>query len=122
MVCDYRPLKDEPYRVRLTIGGDRLDYEKEIASPANLLETKLLLNSVTSDAHKGAKFLGIDIKDFFLLTYLPGGERKITWKNMDIILYQIPEVYVVISQEKQFLLYVLTTLASNTSIKMMQII
>ena len=77
MVCDYRPLKDEHYRVRLTIGGDKLDYEKETASPAtNLLETKLLLNSVISDAHKGAKFLGIDIKDFFLLTYLPEGERE----------------------------------------------
>ena len=66
MVCDYRPLKDEPYRVRLTVGGDKLDYFGETASPtANLLETKLLINSVISDAHKGARFLGIDIKDFF---------------------------------------------------------
>ena len=68
MVCDYRPLKHEPWRVRLTIGGDKLDYEKEILSlTANLLETKLLLNSVVSDAHKGARFLGIDIKDFSYL-------------------------------------------------------
>ena len=40
MVCDYRPLKEEKYRVRLTIGGDRLDYTNETASPAaNLLDT-----------------------------------------------------------------------------------
>ena len=77
MVCDYRPLKDEPYRVRLIIGGDKLEYDKETASPTtNLLETKLLLNSVISDAHKGARFLGIDIKDFFLLTFLPPGDRE----------------------------------------------
>ena len=66
MVCDYRPLKDEPYRVRLAIGGDKLDYFGETAAPAaSLLEAKLLINSVISDAHKGARFLGIDIKDFF---------------------------------------------------------
>ena len=72
MVCDYRPLKYEPYHVRLTICSDKLDYDKETASPStNLLETKLLINSVLSDAHKGARFLGIDIKDFFLLTFNP---------------------------------------------------
>ena len=26
MVCDYRPTKSDPYRTRLTIGGDKLDY------------------------------------------------------------------------------------------------
>ena len=77
MVCDYRPLKDEPYRVRLTIGGDKLDYFDDTASPAaSLLETKILINSVISDAHHGARFLGIDIKDFFLLSYLPPDQKE----------------------------------------------
>ena len=77
MVCDYRPLKDEPYRVRLTIGGDKLDYFDDTASPAaSLLETKLLINSVISDAHRGARFLGIDIKDFFLLSFLPPDQKE----------------------------------------------
>ena len=50
MVCDYRPLKEEKFRVRLTIGGDKLEYLEETSSPAaNLLKTKLLLNSVISD-------------------------------------------------------------------------
>lgn len=33
-----------------------------------MLETKLMLNSVISDAAKGARFLTIDIKDHFLAT------------------------------------------------------
>ena len=68
-VCDYRPLKDEPYRVRITVGGDRLDYHDDAGSPAaNLLETKILINSVISDADKGARFMCADIKDHFLAT------------------------------------------------------
>lgn len=66
-VCDYRALKDDPYRIRLVVGGDRLDYNEDPASPAaGLLETKLLLNSVISDAHKGARFMSMDLKDHFL--------------------------------------------------------
>ena len=61
MVCDYRPLKEEKFRSRLTIGGDKLPYDDETASPAaDLLETKIFLNSTISDAHKGARFMGID--------------------------------------------------------------
>lgn len=33
MVCDFRPLKSKPYRVCLTVGGDRLDYNNDPASP-----------------------------------------------------------------------------------------
>ena len=52
MVCDYRPLKEEKYHVRLTIGGDKLQYNDETASPtADLLETKILVNNTISDAH-----------------------------------------------------------------------
>eukprot|EP00957_Ditylum_brightwellii_P048996 3717602-Ditylum_brightwellii.AAC.1 len=31
MVCDYKLLKAEKYRVRLTIGGDKLNYNDETA-------------------------------------------------------------------------------------------
>ena len=62
-------MKDEPYRVRITVGGDRLDYEDDAgSSAANLLETKILLNSIISDARKGARFMYLDIKDHFLGT------------------------------------------------------
>ena len=81
-VCDYRPLKDESYRVRITVGGDRLDYKDDAGSPAaNLLETKILLNSVISDAHRGARFMSADIKDHFLATPMDQPEyMKVNYK------------------------------------------
>ena len=57
MIYDYRPLKFEPHQVRLTVGGDKLEYPDEAVSPAaSLLETKLLLNSTISNTHKGHDF------------------------------------------------------------------
>ena len=42
MVCDFRPNKEDKYRTRLTVGGDRLDYEGKQSSPAaSLLESEL---------------------------------------------------------------------------------
>ena len=71
MVCDHRPLMKERFRVRLTLGGDVLEYDGNASSPAaSLLEAKLLINSVISDSHLGAKFMSIDLKDFFLQSYL----------------------------------------------------
>ena len=69
MVCDIRPLKTEKYRVRLMVGGDRLQYPDDTTLPAaTLLETKLLLNSTISQSARGARFMTLDIKDFFLQT------------------------------------------------------
>ena len=66
-VLDYRPLKSELYRVRITCGGNKLSYPLDDGSPAaDMLETKILINSTISDAHKGAQFMSTDIKDFFL--------------------------------------------------------
>ena len=68
-VCDYHPLKSEPFRVRLTVGGDRLEYPDYDSSPtASLLEPKLLLNSTISDSRRGAIFMSYDMKDCFLET------------------------------------------------------
>ena len=75
LVCDYRPTKLDPYRTRLTVGGDRLDYFGDSSSSAaSLIETKLLLNSVISDAINGARFMSLDIKDYFLQSELPDPE------------------------------------------------
>ena len=51
-------------------------------SPAtDLVETKLLINSVISDAKKGAKFLTMDLKDMFLHTPMKDPEyMKIPFK------------------------------------------
>ena len=88
-VCDYRPLKEEVYRIRITVGGDRLSYHEDAGSPAaNLLETKIILNSTISDAHKGARFMTADIKDHFLATPMRDPEYmrvKIKYFPPDII-------------------------------------
>ena len=42
-VCNYWPLKEEPFRICLVVGGDRLDYADDAGAPAaSMLETKLL--------------------------------------------------------------------------------
>ena len=44
-------------------------YLDDAGSPAaNLMETKLLVNSTISDAKHGARFMSADIKDYFLAT------------------------------------------------------
>jgi len=69
VVCSHKPLKKEQHRVRVVVGGNKLDYLFETASPAaGLLETKLLLNSIISDVNEGAKFFSMDLSDFFLAT------------------------------------------------------
>ena len=85
-VLDHRLLKIEPYRVRITVGGDRLSYAEDAGShAANLLETKVLINSTISDANKGAKFMTADIKDYFLATPMDKPEY------MKVKLKHIPE-------------------------------
>ena len=77
MVCDYRPLKEEKFRVRLTIGGNKMEYDNETVLPtANLINKKNLVNSTTSDANKGARFMSVNIKDCFLMMPLPKNDRE----------------------------------------------
>lgn len=71
--CNYRPEKEDPNRVRITLGGDRINYPGDCGTPtADLTTVKLLLNSVISTPN--AKFMSIDIKDFYLNTPLPRKE------------------------------------------------
>ena len=66
-VCTMRPNKSEVYRIRMTVGGDRLDAYQDVRSPAvGITDTKIHLNSTISDAHKGARYCTADLKDFFL--------------------------------------------------------
>ena len=56
----------------MTVGGDRLDAYQDVRSPAiGLVDTKLHLNSVISDAHFGARYCTGDLKDFFLVSDMP---------------------------------------------------
>eukprot|EP00804_Cyclotella_cryptica_P014654 CCRYP_012668-RA/>CCRYP_012668-RA protein AED:0.51 eAED:0.40 QI:0/0/0/1/0/0/2/0/482 len=66
IVIDFRPQKADPNRVRITAGGNLIkDYPGELTTrTADLTTSKILWNSVLST--KGARFMGIDIKSFFL--------------------------------------------------------
>ena len=64
-----RPEKKEKNRTRFTVGGDRINYPGEVATPtADMLVAKLLFNSVVST--KGARFMTMDISNFYLMTPL----------------------------------------------------
>ena len=68
-VCDIRPNKEEKYRVRLTAGGDRLDFPGDPSSAAvATTDAKIHINSTISDSKKGARYLVMDIKHFYLGT------------------------------------------------------
>ena len=69
-VCTIRPEKAEPNQTRFTVGGDRINFPGEVATPtADMLVAKALFNSVISTA--GAKFMTMDISNFYLMTPLP---------------------------------------------------
>jgi hypothetical protein len=76
ITCLLRPEKvDEPNRTRLVAGGDRVHYHGNADTPtANLLTIKILVNSIISTA--GAKFMTMDIKDFYLNTQMARYEYK----------------------------------------------
>jgi Reverse transcriptase (RNA-dependent DNA polymerase) len=74
IVVAYRPEKAQPYRVRLTVGGDRVIFNGECSTKtADLATVKLLLNSVISTP--GARFMTLDIKDFYLNTIMKWEDR-----------------------------------------------
>ena len=87
--CDHRPLKEEEYRARLVVGGDKLTYHADASSPAaSILETKILVNSILSDYDEGARFMSVDLKDFFLQSFMESPEfmrLPFKWFPQDII-------------------------------------
>ena len=67
-ICNVRPQKSEIHRVRLTASGDKLDAYEETSSPTvSLIDAKLHFNSTIYDAQNGARHLGLDIKNFYLV-------------------------------------------------------
>jgi hypothetical protein len=61
------PSRRNPYRIRFTIGGNRIDHKGKVSTPtAELTTIKILFNSILST--KGVCFMTADIKDFYLNT------------------------------------------------------
>jgi hypothetical protein len=70
LICDFKPTKTEKHRVRLTVGGDRLDYSGDTAtSTADITTFKKIINSTFSTNE--AKMMMMDIKNYNLGTPLP---------------------------------------------------
>jgi hypothetical protein len=70
IVAAIKPHKAEKYRIRFTVGGDRIEYNGPTSTPtAALPAIKILTNSVIST--EGARFMTCDLKDFYLGTPLP---------------------------------------------------
>jgi hypothetical protein len=68
-VVDIKDHKEEKERTRLTVGGDQIEYPGDKSTrTAGLTTAKNLINSVYSTL--GAKFLVIDIDNFYLKTPL----------------------------------------------------
>ncbi len=67
IVCAYRSEKKDPHRTRITMGGNLLNYPGDCCTPtADLLTIKFMFNSIILTTN--AKFMTIDIKDFYLMT------------------------------------------------------
>jgi hypothetical protein len=67
LVTADRPHKIESKRVRATAGGDRINYPFDVSTrTAELQTSKILINSTISTP--GARFMTLDISNFFLTT------------------------------------------------------
>ena len=65
VVVDFRPQKLDPHQIRITAGGNLINYPGELTTKtADLTTSKLMWNSVLST--KSAKFMCLDIKNFYL--------------------------------------------------------
>ena len=67
IVVDYHKQKYDPNRVRVTAGGNLIDYPYELTTrTADLTTTTILWNSVLSTQE--ARYVCIDIKNMYLAT------------------------------------------------------
>jgi hypothetical protein len=67
IVVDYRPQKQDPNRVRITVGGNLIKYPGEVTThTTDMTTSKLLWNSVLSTPN--AKYCCADVKNFYLET------------------------------------------------------
>jgi hypothetical protein len=67
IVAAFRSKKANPRRVRFTVGGDRICYDGDVSTKtADLTTVKTLLNIVICTPE--AKFVTVDLKDFYLET------------------------------------------------------
>ena len=92
IVAAYRPEKDDPYRIRWTAGGNLVHYDGNTSTKtADLTTVKILANSVIST--EDAKFLTIDLKDFYLGTPMKPKDYAYMRIPVSLIPAKIMEMY-----------------------------
>ena len=81
-MCNVWPEKEDQERLRFVVGGDRINYPGEVATlTADMLVEKLLFNSIVSTP--SAKFMTLDISNFYLMTPLKRSEYiRVSLKNI----------------------------------------
>ena len=90
MVCDIRPQKEETHRLRMTAGGDILDYSGDNSTESAGLETiKINWNSVLSTPK--ARYMTMDISNMYLTTKPP--EPEYMRIHISLIPDEIMKVY-----------------------------
>jgi hypothetical protein len=69
VVVDFRPQKADPHQKGITARGNLINYPGELSTQtANLTTSKLMWNSILSTP--GAKYMCLDIKNFYLTAAL----------------------------------------------------
>ena len=102
IVVDYRCQKDDPNRVRITVGGNLIDYPGELTTrTADLTTTKLMWNSVISTPD--AKYMCADIKSFYLET--PLDRYEYMKMSIDLIPQEFRDAYDLDAKQKGGFVY-----------------
>ena len=82
IVAEHRPQKkEEPYRLRITVGSDRVHYPHDKSQPvADLTTIKIHINSTIST--KGARYACLDIKNMYLMSSMPKCEYMFIHRSL----------------------------------------
>ena len=101
-VVDYRLQKEDPNRIRITVGGNLISYPGELTTQtADLITSKIMWNSVISTTN--ALYITADLKLFYLTA--PMDRYKYMHMPLKIIPEHIIEQYNLCEKEKMVCLY-----------------
>jgi hypothetical protein len=85
LVCDHKSNKTEKERVRLTVGGDRLDYTGGVATSTSDITTFKIIINITLSTEDAKMMMMMGMKNYYLGTPLP------RYENMRLPLSTIPD-------------------------------
>ena len=69
VVVDYQPQKEDPNRIQLTVGGDRIKYPGNVSTPTAALTIAEFVINITISTPR-ARYMCCDHGNFYLVTPL----------------------------------------------------